>query len=301
VVLHTGIIFDIKKFSIHDGPGIRTTVFLKGCPLSCWWCHNPESQAAGPVRVFRENRCIACETCLAVCPADAISKNGNGITTNGELCTLCGECVDACYADAREIIGREVTVADVMAEIEKDIAFYDESGGGVTFSGGEPLLQRDFLRALLRACKEKEMHTTVDTSGFAPWTTFEHIRADVDLFLYDLKLMDNTHHQQFTGVSNRLVLQNLQSLSQRGQNIIVRVPVIPGITDTDKNIRQIGTFMAALPQLYPVELLPYHQIATDKYQRLQTAYRLSEIQPPAPERMSQVAGLLREFNLQVKA
>jgi len=297
--LHTGIIFDIKKFSIHDGPGIRTTVFLKGCPLHCWWCHNPESQAVGPERVFRENRCIGCETCMAVCPEGAISKNGNGLITNDALCTLCGDCVESCYAEAREIIGREVTVAEVMAEIDKDIAFYDESGGGVTFSGGEPLLQRDFLRALLRACREKEIHTTVDTSGFAPWTTFEQTRADVDLFLYDLKLMDNTA-QKFTGVPNSLILQNLQSLSQRGHNIIVRVPVIPGLTDEDDNIRQIGAFVAALPQAHLVELLPYHHIGADKYLRLNIAYELPNIQSPPAERMVQIAQNLSGFKVEVK-
>jgi len=298
--LNTGIIFDIKKFSIHDGPGIRTTIFFKGCPLNCWWCHNPESQAMGPERVYRENRCIDCETCLTTCREGAISKNGPGIITNGELCTLCGDCVETCYADAREIIGREVTVTDVMVEIEKDVAFYDESGGGVTISGGEPLLQRDFLQALLRACREREIHATVDTSGFVSWATFEYIRADVDLFLYDLKLMDNTDHQKYTGVSNPLILQNLQTLSQQGHNIVVRVPVIPGITDDDENIRQIGAFVAALPQPPPIELLPYHHIGADKYHRLNIAYELPSIQPPSEEKLSHIAEFLQEFKLQVK-
>ena len=263
-------------------------------------CHNPESQSVGLERIFRENRCIDCETCLTICRKGAISKNGTGIITNGELCTLCGDCVEACYADAREIIGREVTVAEVMAEIEKDIAFYDESGGGVTFSGGEPLLQRDFLRALLRACREKEIHTAVDTSGFASWATFEHIRADVDLFLYDLKLMDNARHQRFTNVSNPLILQNLQSLSQRGHNIIVRVPVIPGITDDEENIRQIGAFVAGLPQAHPIELLPYHHIGTNKYHRLNISYELPDIQPPSVEKMNQIAQNLSGFNIEIK-
>jgi pyruvate formate lyase activating enzyme len=297
--LNTGIIFDIKKFSIHDGPGIRTTVFLKGCPLNCAWCHNPESQTIRPERIFRQNRCIGCDTCLTICQAGAISKNGTGITTNDDLCTLCGDCVENCYAGAREIIGRKVSVAEVMAEIEKDIAFYDESGGGVTFSGGEPLLQRDFLQALLRACREKEIHTTVDTSGFAPWATFEHIRADVNLFLYDLKLIDNTGHQKFTGVPNQLILQNLQSLSRQRHNVIIRVPIIPGITDDDENIRQIGAFVAALPQAHPIELLPYHHIGADKYHRLNIIYDLPNIQPPSAERMDQIVQKLNGFNVNV--
>jgi pyruvate formate lyase activating enzyme len=299
--LTNGVVFDIKKFSIHDGPGIRTTIFFKGCPLSCQWCHNPESQALGPERIFRENRCIQCGMCLTVCKQGAISQNGNGIIiTDSEKCTLCGTCTEICYAEAREIVGREMTMAQVMAEIEKDIAFYDESGGGVTFSGGEPLLQRDFLLALLQACREKEIHTAVDTSGFASWQTFDRIRPYVDLFLYDLKLMDDARHQKFTGVSNELILQNLQMLSQGGHNIILRVPIIPGINDDDEHIRRIGAFAVALPQLNQVDILPYHHIGADKYQRLHKAYELPEIQSPSAERMSEIAHVLQGFNLQVK-
>ncbi|MBN1218598.1 MAG: glycyl-radical enzyme activating protein [Anaerolineae bacterium] len=295
-----GIVFDIKKFSIHDGPGIRTTVFFKGCPLNCWWCHNPESQAMGPERVFRETRCIDCGACLAVCPQGAISSNGDGIVTDNEQCVLCGACVDACYAEARQMIGREMTVSQVMADIEKDIAFYDESGGGVTFSGGEPLSQRDFLLALLQACRAKDIHTVVDTSGFATWQTFDRIRPYVNLFLYDLKLMDDADHQKFTGVSNQLILQNLQLLSQAGHHLIVRLPIVPGINDDQQNIWQIGAFVAALPQAHPIELLPYHHIGTDKYRRLHKSYQLVNLQPPSVERMSQIAEVFRKFNLHVK-
>jgi len=296
----SGIIFDIKKFSIHDGPGIRTTVFLKGCPLSCWWCHNPESQTPQPELVFRESRCIRCGACLDVCDQGAISWDGDVIATDGGKCTICGDCVEVCYAEAREMVGQEMTVAQVMEEIERDLPFYDESGGGVTFSGGEPLLQRDFLLALLRACKEKEIHTAVDTCGFATWETLDGIRKHVDLFLYDLKLMDEAKHRKCTGVSNELILKNLQMLSAQGHNIFVRVPVIPGINDDEESVRQIGTFAAALPHLDQVDILPYHQAAAEKHDRLNRIYGLPETRPPSDERMAEIAQILEEFGLRVK-
>jgi len=295
-----GTVFDIKKFSIHDGPGIRTTVFFKGCPLSCWWCHNPESQALEPELVFRESRCIRCGACEAVCAQGAISWDGDVVSTDGEHCTLCGDCVEVCYAEAREIAGQEMTVAQVMTEIERDVPFYDESGGGVTFSGGEPLFQLDFLRALLRACKEKEIHTALDTCGFAPWETLDDIREYVDLFLYDLKLIDDAKHRKFTGVSNELILRNLQMLSERGHDIFLRVPIVPGINDDDGNIRQTGTFAAALPHLNRVDILPYHHAAVEKYKRLNKVYGLPEIRPSSEEKIVEIAQILEGFGLQVK-
>jgi len=298
--LTKGIVFDIKKFSIHDGPGIRTTVFFKGCPLSCWWCHNPESQVLEPELVFWESRCIRCGTCLEVCEQGAISWHGDVVSTDGQKCTLCGDCAELCYAEAREIAGREMTVAQVMEEIERDIPFYDESGGGVTFSGGEPLLQQDFLLALLRACKEKEIHTALDTCGFAPWETLDSMREYVDLFLYDLKLMDDAKHRKFTGVSNEFILGNLQALSQRRHNIFLRVPLIPGINDDDENIRQIGAFAAALPHLNRVDILPYHHAAVEKYKRLNKVYELPETRPPSDKRMAEIVQILRGFGLEVK-
>ena len=296
----TGLIFDIKKFSIHDGPGIRTTVFFKGCPLSCWWCHNPEGQSLGREIMFRERRCIRCGACQAVCTQGAISMDGDVVSTDREKCTLCGTCVEACYAEARELVGREVTVAEVMAEIEQDVAFYDESGGGVTFSGGEPLLQRNFLLALLRACREKEIHTAVDTCGFATWETLDSLREHVDLFLYDLKSMDDARHLKSTGVSNELILGNLHRLSTLGHDIILRVPVIPGINDDDENIRQTGAFAATLSYLNRLDVLPYHRAGTEKYHRLNKVYELPEARPPSDERMAKIVRILRGFGLQIK-
>jgi pyruvate formate lyase activating enzyme len=250
--------------------------------------------------MFRERRCIHCGTCQAVCTQGAISIVGDVVSTDREKCTLCGTCVAACYAEAREIVGREVTVAQVMAEIERDIAFYDQSGGGVTFSGGEPLLQRDFLLALLRACQEKEIHTTVDTCGFATWETLDRLREHVDLFLYDLKLIDDARHPRFTGVSNELILQNLQRLSTLGHDIILRVPIIPGINDDEENLRQTGAFAAALPCLKRLDVLPYHRAGADKCSRLNRVYGLPETRPPSDERVSEMAQILQGFGLQTK-
>ena len=287
--MRTGIVFDIKKFSIHDGPGIRTTIFFKGCPLRCWWCHNPESQSPEPELTFRKSRCIGCGACREACSRGAIAAD---LSVNAELCTLCGECVIACYAEAREMVGREMSVAQVMAEIERDVPFYDESGGGVTFSGGEPLAQPDFLLALLQACREREIHTAVDTCGFAPWQVLDKIRRHVDLFLYDLKLMDEAEHIRYTGVSNKLILKNLEMLAERGHDITLRVPIIPGINDSDEHIRQLGAFAATLPHLNRVDVLPYHNIAAEKYQRLDRVYKLPETRPPSDERMAEIRNAL---------
>lgn len=296
----SGTIFDIKKFSVHDGPGIRTTVFLKGCPLKCRWCHNPESQAAGPEMIFRAGRCIQCRACLPVCPQNAIFMNGGGAVTNRELCTRCGLCVDACYAEAREQIGREMPAAQVMAEILRDVPFYDESGGGVTFSGGEPLSQPRFLTALLRACKANEIHTALDTSGYAPWAVIDGLRRDVDLFLYDLKAMDFRLHRRLTGVSNGRILKNVQKLAERGHKIIIRVAVIPGVNDHVDNLIATAAFVANLPGVNRVDLLPYHNLAVDKYHRLDKPYSLAHTGVPQPDQLAGPAQIFEDFKLNVK-
>jgi pyruvate formate lyase activating enzyme len=298
--LPTGLIFDIKRYSVHDGPGIRTTLFFKGCPLECAWCHNPESQAAAVEMMFRPRRCQQCGACVEVCAAGAIEWAEGGPLTDWSKCARCGDCADECYAEARERIGRTLTVDQAMAEIERDVAFYDESGGGVTFSGGEPLRQPEFLGALLQACQEKEIHTALDTSGFAPWETLDRLRAEVDLFLYDLKIMDEARHRQFTGVSNAPILENLQRLSALGHALLIRIPVIPSVNADDESVRQLGAFIAGLPQVSGVELLPYHRIALDKYDRLNLPYGLPEVQPPSEARMAEIAHQLRQWGLSVK-
>ena len=325
----SGIIFDIKKYSINDGPGIRTTVFLSGCPLSCWWCHNPESQSRTPELLYRSNRCLACGACVEVCPEGAISlachceegarsvptkqsqtmqeiasgkdqdRPRNDIITDREKCTGCQTCVSVCYSSARQSSGYETTVNEVMAQVKREIPFYDESGGGVTFSGGEPLMQPTFLSKLLKACRQEEIHTTVDTSGFANWNIFEQIRGNVDLFLFDLKHMDSVRHREVTGVPNEVILDNLKKLAERGHKILARIPLIPGINDDEENLHASGKFLASLPSLQGVELMGYHDIAQAKYEALGWEYKLPNTHPPTEEAMSHAAKVLTSYRLQV--
>ncbi len=295
----SGIVFDIRRFSIHDGPGIRTTVFFKGCPLACAWCHNPEGIGREPVLVYRANRCLRCGDCLAACPQGAIALRDGAVHTDRERCVHCGACADACYAEARELAGRRMTVEQVLAEVERDAVFYDESGGGVTFSGGEPLLQPDFLEALARDCRARGLHTALDTCGLAPWEVLDRVREHIRLFLYDVKLIDAERHCRYTGVSSALILENLRRLAGLGQRIVLRLPLVPGVNDDEANIRATGALAVELG-IAEVDLLPYHRAGMEKYERLAMEYTLPEICPPAAEQVEAVAGMLRGFGLQVR-
>jgi pyruvate formate lyase activating enzyme len=299
--VQSGTIFDIKKYSINDGPGIRTTVFFSGCPLSCLWCHNPESQSLTPQLLYRAGRCLLCGDCIKVCPEAAISlgESSNSIITDHQKCTRCQTCVTTCYSGAREFSGREMTIQEVMADIEREIPFYDESHGGVTFSGGEPLMQPGFLSALLKSCRKQEIHTVVDTSGFANWKVFEHIRGDVDLFLYDLKHMDSIRHREVTGVPNEVILENLRRLNAVGAKCLVRIPLIPGINDDEENLIESGKFLASLSHIQSVELMGYHNIAQAKYEALGREYMLVGTKPPAEAELHHAAEMLRSYGLNV--
>ena len=294
-----GIIFNIQRYSIHDGPGIRTTVFLKGCPLNCWWCQNPESQLSGQEMLFWGVRCIGCGACSTICPSNAIQiKNGIPVTEK-EKCILCGKCTEKCPALAREMIGKKLTTEEVTKEIEKDLVFYEESGGGVTFSGGEPLGQSEFLEGLLNGCREKKIHTAVDISGYISWRILKKIIPKVDLFLYDLKIMDSERHKKYTGVFNEIILENLKKLSSVHNNIFIRFPIIPGINDDSQNIKETGEFLSSL-KIAQVNILPYHYIGIDKYRRLGRTYHLTAAQPPSKEKLFEISGILKKFNLKVK-
>ncbi len=296
----TGTTFNIKKFSVHDGPGIRTTVFFKGCPLSCLWCHNPESQSPKPEIHYFENRCILCGDCVKACPENAITISDDIRIWDSDLCQLCGDCAETCPTEAIQLVGEETDVDEIMAEIEKDIIYYDQSGGGVTFSGGEPLQQIDFLTALLKKCKEHEIQTAVDTSGLATWTRFEQILPYADLFLYDLKVMDDEKHRQLTGVSNQVILENLSRLNSTQAQIHVRIPIIPSINDDDENLRATSAFLSTLKNIHQVDLLPYHNIAEDKYRRMAHEYELKNVKTPSTKEMQALAKIFEEKGFNVK-
>jgi pyruvate formate lyase activating enzyme len=291
----TGTVFRIERFAIHDGPGIRTTVFLKGCPMRCAWCHSPESQAPGPEFMPLADRCIACDTCVAVCPERAAAP---GALRNADLCRLCRTCVSACPTGARWIAGEELSVAAVMEVIERDRLFYDESGGGVTFSGGEPLMQPAFVRALVDECRARRIHVSVDTSGFGSPVDLEQIRPD--LFLFDVKAVDEARHQEITGVSNRVILENLGRVARRMEaDVLVRFPLVPGVTDGDDNVTGIGRLVSSLG-IDRIDLLPYHRAGIAKYERLGRPYTLSAIEPPTGEQVARVVEMLSECGLTVR-
>lgn len=280
-----GLIFNLQKFSLHDGPGIRTTVFFKGCPLSCRWCHNLESQGPGREPLVTIERCSGCGSCVAACPEQAIRLVQGKAATERTLCRSCGSCAVYCPENGREICGREMRVAEVLAEVVQDRVFYDRSGGGVTFSGGEAMAQVEFLAAALTACKGEGLHTVVDTSGWVPWNNFEKILGLTDLFLFDLKLMDDAAHRRFTGVSNRLILENLRRLSAATEAIFIRFPVIPTINDGAENVRALIALLREL-RFRQINLLPYHELGRGKAARLGRSYALPGIRPPSPEQLA---------------
>ncbi len=297
--MENGLIFNIQKYSIHDGPGIRTTVFFKGCPLNCHWCHNPEGIAPVKEIMISSNKCINCKVCTETCSNNAITIE-NGVPVLKRLkCKICGKCAEVCPVNAIEIVGREASVTEIMQEIENDRIFYEESGGGVTFSGGEPLAQHNFLSSLLCECKKSGIHTVLDTSGCTDWRNLKKLADKVDLFLYDIKLIDNIRHKKFTGRDNKKILYNLRMLSRLNAKIIVRIPVIPGINDDCKNIKEIGKFLAEV-SIQEINLLPYHKIGGGKYKKLGIDNRMPEVDPPSDDKMKEIASLINIFGLKVK-
>jgi pyruvate formate lyase activating enzyme len=278
-----GSIFNIQRYSTQDGPGLRTTVFMKGCPLSCQWCHNPESQSPLPQFLRLENRCMGCGRCT---PEEVAGGAGTRLLT--------AEDVEACPTGALQQVGKEMTVAELVKEVMKDRIFYDDSGGGVTFSGGEPLMQLDFLMEALARLKAEGVHTALDTCGFAPW---KDLQAAAGLSSLVLKLMDEARHRQATGQSNRIILDNLGALARVHEAIWIRIPVIPGVNDDPANLEASARFLAPLPGVRQVDLLPYHPTGVAKFARLGKAYALAGTPTPSQQRLEELAAIFRARGL----
>jgi len=296
----TGSIFAIKKYAIHDGPNIRTTIFLKGCPLSCTWCHNPEGIDRKVEIIWNAEKCIGCGQCIESCHEGAVSRAETGLIRDKSKCSLCEKCLHQCPATAHEATGWQMETTEVMKEIEKDIPFFDTSGGGVTFSGGEPLLQYTFLLELLQQCGELRLHRAVDTCCYVDTEKLISVADHCELFLIDLKHMDSDSHLRFTGVENKVILKNIKRLSQSDSDIIIRIPLIAGFNSNEENIKRSADFIASLGCVNQVDLLPYHSIASAKYRKLGKDLRVMNLSSPTKKEIANCVTTLKEAGLQVQ-
>ena len=294
-----GIIFNIQGYCIHDGPGIRTTVFLKGCPLSCLWCQNPESHSFHPDLLFSQEKCTGCGKCVQACPEKAIRMQGKTSQTDRRLCKSAGLCIEACPNEARVAMGRRATVDEVFKEIAADALFYKESGGGVTLSGGEPLAQPGFAAGILKKCRSAGFHTALDTCGYASWTTAREVLRHVSLVLFDFKHMNPEMHEKYTGVSNELILQNAEKIHhEMSIPMQARVTIVPGLNDSLENIEATARFIAEElgDNLKRVNLLPYHRLGETKFERLELNYSVSS-DPPGQEHLQEFQRVFERFGL----
>ena len=294
--LKRAVIFDIQRYSVHDGPGIRTVVFFKGCPLQCRWCQNPEALRRSPELGFFPDRCIDSRSCEGACPEGAILAGVKRI--DRDRCTVCGECVETCYAEALEMIGVEIEEDDLIQEVLRDRSFYEDSGGGVTLSGGEPLLQVDFVEGFCSRCRDEGLSVVIETCGAVPFDSFRRVLPVVDLFLYDVKAIEPSSHATWTGSDNELILSNLEKLARSGVPVIPRIPIIPGHTAVASNLKRIA---AHLRGRFPeVHVLPYHSWGESKRDRIDSPQPALALSPPSGEDMETVRRIFEDEGLSVR-
>jgi pyruvate formate lyase activating enzyme len=293
----TGLIARVERGAVHDGPGLRTVVFLKGCPLRCLWCHSPETQSTEPEVLLLKERCIACELCIGTCVTGAAHA---GPTVDRLRCLACGTCGQTCPSGARELCGHSVTVDELMADLVRDRSFYDQSGGGVTLSGGEPLLQPAFALALLDRCRHEHIHSAIETCGLVNQGVLLTAAAKTDLILFDVKSIDDRRHRALTMASNVRILGNLKALVAAKANVVVRYPLLPGLNDDRGAIAALGEFAAA-EGIRHIDVLPYHRAGIAKYERLDRAYSLEQLEPPEPALVERTVTTLRGYGIEVTA
>ncbi len=297
--LERGKIINIQKCCIHDGPGIRTTIFFKGCPLTCWWCHNPESQSYNKEILYNEEKCTKCGACEKRCSSKCIKIKEAKMIHDFTKCILCENCIDSCIYNAREMVGTEYTVNELMKEIEKDRVFYEESGGGVTLSGGEVMMQINFVEELVKRCHGKGISVAMDTCGYAPFENYERILPYVDVFLYDIKIINSQKHETYTGKPSEIILDNLKRLSEKNARINLRIPLIEGVNTQEENIKEIIAFIKNL-NILKINLLPYHDIGKDKYKRLNRHYKGNGMRKPSDEKIKEIKEMFEKYNFKIK-
>lgn len=299
--IRKGFIYDLQRFAIHDGPGIRTLVYMKGCPLKCLWCSSPQTQHSKIEIMHNEINCKKCGRCIDVCPVHVITiSDEDGIIIDRDLCKYCGQCVESCPNQALKLIGYYITSEELFQEVNKDSPFYRRSNGGVTVGGGEPTMQLDFITTFLKRCKQTYINTAIETCGYVKWDKMENLLEYVDLVYIDIKHMDPTVHKELTGVSNKLILENAKKISAI-RPIIIRIPVIPGFNDSDDNITAIARFALDLGEnLKRIDLLPYHKFGTQIYSRIGMEYKLTDVEPPSDDHMIRFKEIVESCGVKVQ-